>query len=307
MASSRRSPHRPLKLEIPLSTSNIGPGFDAFSVAVDHHLKLSWTPAERNELVRKGAIRESMVSQGSDPVFRGYRRAGILAGYKLPSGRFEVESDLPPGRGLGASGAGIVGGLLIGTKLAGKKIDRNILLAEAIQLEGHPENATAAMLGGAHWSVKQTDGKWLHMPVSLHRDLRFLVVIPPYQLSTRRAREVLPTSVSFQRAAAQARRTPILLEGLAKLDEEMIRIGIQDELHVEQRLKHLAGAASVLNFTRKAGAIAATLSGAGSALLVLTRTGSMTQVEQRLKRYVKRLWGESGQVVRARVHPKGAL
>jgi homoserine kinase len=91
------------------------------------------------------------------------------------------------------------------------------------------------------------------------------------------------------------------------LDEEMIRIGIKDELHVEQRLKHLTGAASVLNFTRKAGAIAATLSGAGSALLVLTRTGSMTQVEQRLKRYVKRLWGESGQVVRARVHPKGAL
>jgi len=300
MARTKTNQLRPIQFKLPLSTSNLGPGFDCFSVAVDHSLELKWTAGERNVVVRSGALTESLLSQGADPVLRGFRRAQILSGKKLPTGRFEIFSKLAPGRGLGASGAGIVAGLLLGAKLSKKELDHNDLLNEAIKLEGHPENATASMLGGAHWSVKKENDNWLHMPVNLHRDLRFLVVIPPYPLSTKRAREVLPSSVSFRRATTQARLTPILLSGLEKLDQELIRIGIQDQLHVDVRLKQLTGATSVLNFAERAGAIASTLSGAGSALLVITRTGAMSKLEVRMKKYVKRLWGESGKVIRAR-------
>jgi homoserine kinase len=115
-------------------------------------------------------------------------------------------------------------------------------------------------------------------------------------LSTKRSREILPSSVSFQRAATQARRSPLLLEGLRLLDADLIRLGIRDELHVAARLKMLTGAASVLEFANRNGALGATLSGAGSALLVLTRTGQMQALEEKLSRRVKRLWGESGAV-----------
>ena len=305
MAFSRKQ-QRALRLRVPASTSNVGPGFDSFSIAVDHFVDLRWEPSERIEIERKGGLVESTLSPGRDPVLRGMRRAAVLAGANLPPGKITVESGFPPGRGLGASGAGMVGGLLIGNRLTGSKLSPEVLLAEAIALEGHPENATAALLGGAHWSVPRAKNDWLHHPVQLHKDLRFLVVIPPYPLATGRSREVLSTSVSLQRAVEQARRTPILLAGLRRLDPELIRLGIQDELHVAPRLKLLTGAQSVLDFAEKAGAIAATLSGAGSALLVLTRTGELRALEAKLQNRVKRLWGESGSVLNARVCAKGA-
>ncbi len=306
MALRRKKQAPKLTLTVPLSTSNLGPGFDAFSVAVEQEIKISWEAAEKTELVRKGALSESVLSVGGDPVLRGLKRSAILANKKLPKGKVVVSSAIPPGRGLGASGAGIVGGLLLGNQICNGNIKTELLHREAIQLEGHPENATGSFLGGSHWSVQDPRGYWFHTPFPLHRDLRFLFILPPYPLSTKRAREVLPSSVSFQRAAAQARRTPILLEGLRTLDERAIQTGIQDELHVEARLRQLTGAKGLLKFAVRSGGIAATLSGAGSALLVLTRTGRMSDVEARLKRRVKRLWGESGSVIRSRVQPQAA-
>ncbi|MCH2113192.1 MAG: hypothetical protein MK213_10065 [Planctomycetes bacterium] len=306
MALRRPAPPSKLKLQVPLSTSNLGPGFDAFSVTLNHSLKIQWAPAEKTSLDRKGALADSALSTGRDPLLRGLRRAAILAGKKLPPGKIQVDCTLPPGRGLGASGAGIIGGLLLGQKLAGGEPPHSILHGEAITLEGHPENCTGSLLGGAHWSSCDANGDWIHLPIPLHRDLRFLLVIPPYPLSTKRAREVLATSVSFQRATQQARRTPVLLEGLKTLDERLIRSGIRDELHVEARLRLLTGAKAMLEFADRAGAIAGTLSGAGSSLLLLTRTGQLSQLETRIKRRVKRLWGESGMVVQARLNTKGA-
>ncbi len=311
MAIARKSP-RPIRLRVPGSTSNVGPGFDCFSVAVDLDLSLSWEPAASNSLERTGALAESTLPRGSDPVVRGMRRAAMLAGKELPAGKLVVDAQFPAGRGLGASGAGLAAGLVLGNRLSGGGLDLERLHAEAIALEGHPENATASLLGGAHWSLpvgrsgQPPRVDWHHLPVSLHKDLRFLVVVPPYTLETRRAREVLPTSVSFQRAVMQARRTPVLLEGLRQLNPELIRIGVQDELHVAPRLKLMPAARSMLDFADRAGALGTTLSGAGSALLVITRTGAMRALEEKLAGRVRRLWGEDGAVLQARVAAKGA-
>ena len=305
MAFSRKHSTE-LKLQVPGSTSNVGSGFDSFGIALDHLLTIHWQPSPKLELIRLGLLQESTLTAGRDPIVRGMRRAAILAGKALPLGKITVNGRFPPGRGLGASGAGLVGGLLLGNRLTGNKLDQSELHREAIALEGHPENATASLLGSAHWSAPAGDGIWHHLPVQLHKDLRFLVVVPPYPLATSRAREVLPTSVAFSRAVQQARRTPILLEGLRTLDPTMIRIGVEDDLHVAPRLRLLTGAKSVLEFADANGALGATLSGAGSALLILTRTGAMQKLESKLALRVKRLWGESGRVINARARLQGA-
>ena len=297
---------RPLRLRVPASTSNLGPGFDAFSVALDLALDVRWSPAERNSLDRQGGMAESQLGLGQDPVLRGMRRAARLAGKPLPSGALTVSAPFPPGRGLGASGSGLVAGLLLGNRLTGGTIKQAALLDEAIGLEGNPENAVGAMLGKAHWSVRTVAGRWRHLEVPLHRDLRFLVVVPPYPLDTKRSREALPAKVALKRAVRQAQRPPALLEGLRRLDEELIRTGIQDELHVAPRLKLLTGGQAMLDFATEAGAIGATLSGAGSALLVVTRAGQVRTLEARLQARAKRLWGVTGGVIAARAHGKGA-
>ena len=297
---------RKLEVLIPCSTSNVGCGFDALGLAVELPLKVRWEAAETNSIDRSGGLAESVLSQGQDPVLRGMRRAARLIGRKLPPGALSTHANFPPGRGLGASGAGLVAGLLLGERLLRGGTDRATLLREAISLEGHPENAVAAMLGGAHWSAQDPGSNWIHHPISIHRDLRFLLVIPPYPLTTKRAREVLPKSVSFARASAQAGRAPLLLEGLRTLDPQLLAIGLNDELHVEARLRQLTGARPILESARRAGALGATLSGAGSGLLILARAGSIREMEGLLKRKVQRLWGDTGIVRATRIAAKGA-
>ena len=297
---------RPVRLQVPASTSNVGPGFDAFSIALDMALEVAWEPALADSLERSGGLQESVLSRVQDPLVRGMRRAARLAGKELPTGKLTISAPFPPARGLGASGAGLVAGLLLGNRLTGGGIQDATLLDEAIQLEGNPENAVGALLGGAHWSVKLDSGGWRHLPVTLHRDLRFLLVVPPYPLDTKRSRDALSSSVAIGRAMRQAQRAPVLLEGLRNLDRDLIRVGIQDELHVAPRLRLMAGGQAMLDFAMEAGALGATLSGAGSALLVVTRTGEIRNLEARLRKRVERLWGADGAVLAARMQPKGA-
>jgi homoserine kinase len=301
MASPRK-----LRLHAPASTSNVGPGYDTFSIALDTGLEVAYVEAEKTTLTRLGGLEESPLRTGQDPVIRGLRRAARLLGRKLPPGELTVSAPYPPGRGLGASGSGLVAGLMLGNRLCGGDLPAAALLEEAIALEGNPENALAAFKGGAHWSVADGKGDYLHLPLVLHRNLRFLLVIPPYPMVTAEARKVLPQTVPHALAVRQMQKGPLLLRGLRSLDPEMIRLGLKDELHVAPRLPLLAGAKAMIGFAEDAGALGATLSGAGSALLVLTRTGQMRDLEARLKSRVARLWGESGQVLGARLQPKGA-
>jgi homoserine kinase len=301
MASSR-----PLLLRVPASTSNLGSGFDAFGIALNIDITIRFLPGDKTELHRFGALRESTLKLGQDPVIRGMRRAASLANITLPTGTVEVDAQFPPGRGLGASGAGISGGLMLGNRLLGSPLSEEVLLNEAIGLEGNPENAVASFKGGAHWSAPLDKDNYAHLPVALHRNLRFLLVIPPYPLETKKSRNALPTSVALYRAVRQAQRPPLLLEGLRSLKPELIRAGIDDDLHVAPRLKLLNGANQLIGFAYKAGALGATISGAGSALLVVSRTGEIQNLETRLRSRAKRLWGSDGQVIATATQNKGA-
>lgn len=297
-------PPAPLRVQVPASTSNVGAGFDALGIALNLMLEARWEPAEQTSVERADAMQESLLAIGQDPVVRGMRRAAILAGGRLPPGRILVRAPFPPGRGLGASGAGLVAGLLLGQRLLGKELGTATLLGEAIALEGNPENAVAALRGGAHWSLR-AGAEWRHLRTELHRDLRFLLVIPPFPLDTRRAREVLPATVPMADAVAQAQRAGVLREALATLDPALLRAAVRDALVVAPRLKLLTGVGPMIDFAEQAGALAATLSGAGSGVLVLTRRQQIGDLEARLKRRAARLWGESGMVLRAAVEEKG--
>ncbi len=299
-------PSSPLRLIVPASTSNLGAGFDALGVALGLKMEVIWTPSTRTRVCRSGDLAESTLPTGRDPVLRGMKRAALVAGKALPPGTLEVSADFQPGKGLGASGAGMVAGLLLGNRLLGGEMKTHAMLEEAIALEGHPENATASLLGGAHWSIPMEESGWKHLPIDLHRDLRFLLIIPPYSLETSRSRGALPAKVPFKEAVAQARKVPVLLEGLKTLAPDLLAEGLADRLHMPARLRLLAGAEPIIATANQAGALGATLSGAGSGILVLARIGGLRRLEAGLQRKVRRLWGKEGRVVLTRPRAQGA-
>lgn len=256
----------------PASTSNLGPGFDFLGLALDLDLEVSWLGfAEGSEhLIERleGTAAEwpldgNLLLRAFDAAL-DHHRAG-----RRPS-RFAVTSEIPLCRGLGSSGAAVAAGLLLGSAVAAvTEPDRHVLAELGLELEGHPDNSTATLLGGCTLAVPLSPRELCIVSHPLSERLVFSVVWPSATLSTERARAALPATVPFADAVENPRRLALLLEGLRRADAELIRPGGEDRLHVARRLPLIPGGAAALAAAREAGAWTATISGSGSALLAI--------------------------------------
>jgi homoserine kinase len=183
--------------------------------------------------------------------------------------QFEVDSEIPVARGLGSSGAAVAAGLLLCDAFARHPSSIDELLAWGLELEGHPDNSSAALLGGCTLSVPRPGGGLRVVAQELHSDLGFALAWPDVPLATHAARSVLPSAVRFEDAVENPRRLALLLEGLRRADPELLRLGSADRLHVPYRLPLIAGAENAFVSAREAGAWLATISGSGSALIAI--------------------------------------
>lgn len=189
---------------------------------------------------------------------------------------FDVHSEIPIARGLGSSGAAVAAGLLLAHVAGGTKASTDELLAAGLELEGHPDNASAALLGGCTLSVPLPSGGVRVVRQELHRDLGFVLAWPAQTLPTSAARSVLPREVPFADAVENPRRLALLLEGLRSADASLLRLGVEDRLHVQHRLPLIPGGIQAIEAAQARGAWLATISGSGSALIAI---GAHTQVE----------------------------
>jgi homoserine kinase len=191
--------------------------------------------------------------------------------------RARVRSTIPLGRGLGSSGAAVAAGLVAARAISGKALKTQRLVDWGLSLEGHPDNVTASLLGGCTIGVPTARGVCV-LRVPVHSSLGFAIAWPAQPLATERSRAVLPREVPFTDAVENARRLPLLLEGLRTGEPELLRQGGRDRLHESYRLPLLPGAAAALAAAREAGAWLATLSGAGSGLVALGPLEAMEDI-----------------------------
>ncbi|MEO6711313.1 MAG: homoserine kinase, partial [Planctomycetota bacterium] len=213
-----------------------------------------WPRGKSNRLV--AAFSKAALARGIDP-----RRFALRA-----------QSEIPVGRGLGSSGAASVAGVLLADSLAETRSTREDLLAECISLEGHPDNATPALLGGFTLSFL-VDARALVIESAVHESLGFAIAWPDTALETERARALLPQSVAFSDAVENPRRLAALLEGLRRGNREWIAAGSEDRLHERYRLPLILGGREALERAREAGAWAAMISGSGSGMFAICARG----------------------------------
>ena len=272
-----------VRVRAPATSANLGPAFDAAGIALDWWDELEVRRAPVDAIQVSGEQAELLPTGPDNLVAVAMRRLAAEAGVDLPPLHLSVVKGFPLGRGFGSSAAAVVLGLTAARQLVAPDLPDAELLALACELEGHPDNATPCLHGGATLAwVEDGRPRWRAVPV--HPDLVAVALVAPEPMATAEARRLLPERVPFAVAAHTAARSAMLPLALAG-DAELLLPATEDLLHQPQRLAHTPDAAKLLELLRSAGH-AAFVSGAGPSLLVLcprpAAPGALADAEEAL-------------------------
>ncbi len=269
-------------VEVPATSANLGPGFDSLGLALGLTDEVHVTATGDHVVVEVEGEGAGELPCGEDHlVVRSLRAALTAAGCEQPAGlKLRCRNRLPHGRGLGSSASACVAGVLAARGLLRNEdtvdrvgaLDDVTALRVATFLEGHPDNAAAALLGGL--TIAWTDAAGaVAVRVDPHPDLAPVVLVPDSRLATAKARAALPATVPHADAAYNVGRTALLVEALSRRPDLLLP-ATEDRLHQEQRGPAMPETLTLVRSLRAAG-LAAVVSGAGPSALVLTTGGEL--------------------------------
>jgi homoserine kinase len=264
---------RRVVVEVPATTANLGAGFDCLGMALGLvnriELEVCHPCAGAIELTVEGEGAGELGPDRSNRFVEGLDTLIHAAGVSVPDDlgwKIRMVNQVPLARGLGSSASATIGGLLAGNALLRHPIAERELLRLASMIEGHPDNAAAALLGGFVISAA-LDGGVESIRFDVPRDLRVVLFIPELRLSTASMRGVLPTTVPFGDAVANLGRVALGVAGLAAGRNDLLGVLTHDALHEPYRAATYPQLPEMVAAARGAGALGACLSGAGSSII----------------------------------------
>ena len=260
---------RQVRVRVPATTANLGCGFDVLGLALQIYntFTLTLTPEPGWRVMLPDGV--DLPSDGDNLVFRAARDVFARAGDKPTGLHLSLDMDIPLARGLGSSSAAIVGGLLAANALAGDPLKRDALLDMAVEMEGHPDNVTPALMGGLTLSY-EVDDCHAFLPLDFPSDLSVVVAIPDFELPTAKARAVLPPQISRADAVFNCSRTALLVAALEMKRYDLLPAAMDDRLHQPFRAALVPGMQAAMAAGYGAKALGVVLSGAGPTLVALT-------------------------------------
>ena len=268
-----------IRVRVPATTANLGPGFDCLGMALDLWNELRLEAGGRPGVSVQGHGAAELPDDSSNLVYRAIEHLFNEAHVYMPGLRLHCRNEIPLKRGLGSSAAAIVGGLvaanLLLEQVGGRSFMESELLDMAAYLEGHPDNVAAALFGGLQL-VAQEDGALLSAAVPMPRDIRAVLFVPEVTIATEDARAVLPDSVSREDAVYNMGRVALLVNAMATGKLEDLRLATRDRLHQPYRQRLFPAMKVIFKAALSAGALGVFLSGSGSTILALTRGKEMT-------------------------------
>ena len=267
-------------VEVPASSANLGAGYDCLGVAIamTNRIEVEVRVWSRGaiELVVDGEGRNELTEDRENRFVRGLEAALRVIFGELPDGigwRIGMRNQIPLARGLGSSAAATIGGLLAGNALAGEPLARPELLRLATQIEEHPDNAAAVLLGGFVVTAATPEGVEA-VRFDAPRELRAVLFIPDLRLSTRGMRAALPATVPLADAIANLGAVALGVAGMATGHFELLGRLTVDRLHEPYRAVVYPQLPDLVAAARAAGALGACLSGAGSTIIAFTDTAT---------------------------------
>jgi len=295
-----------VRVRVPASTTNLGPGFDCLGLALKLYNIVEMEEIEDDKVIIeiRGQGEEDLPRDERNIIFAATKLVFDRAGKKFGGIRIRQINAIPSGRGLGSSAATRLAGLIAANVLLEAKLTDDEILKLAARLEGHPDNAAASLFGGL--VIVGPDGNNLKcLKLDIPRGLKVVVVIPEITVSTQKARKVLPQNVPFFDAVFDLSRVAMLVSSLIKGKWECLALATEDRLHQPYRKALLPGMDEVFDSARRAGARGVFLSGAGSGIAAL-----VDQNEGKIGRAMREAFlrkGLESKVMVLEIDNKGAL
>ncbi len=282
-----------VQVKVPATSGNLGPGFDVLGIALSlyNELEIICNPKEKEnkrssvEFVISGEGANSLWMDERNIIWQAARKVFKIRQFPVENYQFRLNSvnQIPLARGLGSSSAAILSGLLAANALTGSALSEEELLNLASEMEGHPDNVVPALVGGLT-IADETKGKVAFIRLEPPRDLCSVVCVPQFELSTAKARSVLPKQVSFQDALFNVKKVSRFLGAIVSKNYEHLKEAMEDRLHQPYRKKLVPGFSKVVENGYSAGALGITLSGAGPSILALVKEEKAIQVARAMEK-----------------------
>ena len=269
MSNGSEGPPGMLRLRLPATSANLGPGFDAAAVALDFYLEIEAEAAEAFSIAATGRDHERCSRLKDNLIIGIYERLFREAGKPVVPLAIRMVNGIPLGMGCGSSAAGRLAAIALAVHFGQLGWSSEQVLEEASALEGHPDNAAACWLGG--FVTAASEGRTVHVArVVPPAEWRAIVALPTEPLATSKARAVLPESYSRADAVVNIQSVALLGLAFAQARGDLLRIAMNDRLHQPYRAPICPLLPLLLPLAGRHGILGAALSGAGPAVLLIT-------------------------------------
>lgn len=290
MQTRHRSPASPGAFEVvvPASTTNLGPGFDILGLALGlyNRFECRWSVTGEDCVTASGEGGAEMTPGSDNLIIRAARRVMDAAGAAPRPLEVYVHLEIPVSRGLGSSSTAIVAGMLGVNALLEEPLTRDAIWRLAVELEGHPDNVTAALFGGMQLVMAGPD-ELLRYPLPPPEPVEIVVCIPCQRMDTNEARRVLPREYPREDAIFNAFGCALFVAALMERRPDRLRVAMRDRIHQPYRTPLLPGLDEAMQAALAANAFGASLSGSGSTILAFAPPGTGAEVGAAMAEAVK--------------------
>lgn len=278
-----------VKVRVPATSANLGPGFDVLGVALAKYNIFSI------EEIESGVEIDILPDNGSglatnerNLVYKSASRLFDEVGKKFAGLRIIINNGVPVGRGLGSSSTAIVGGITAANELCGQPLTKDDIFKLATEIEGHPDNVAPAIYGGFTVCYK-TGAEYAAISHSPSFDIKPILLIPGLILETKKARGVLPESIGMKDGVFNISRTGLLVSAMLVGNTEHLKDAMDDRLHQPYRAPLVPGLVDIIREVGELPDTGAALSGAGPSIICLTAREREKDVTVAIEEIVKRV------------------
>ena len=278
-------------VRVPATTANMGAGFDSLGVALRlyNEIEAEETEGGLEIQIADNGTKDFLPTDEKNLIYKTTKYLFEKAEYCPKGLRLRLTNNIPVTRGLGSSSACIVGGLAAANRLCGDRFTQRELMCMAAKLEGHSDNSTAAIAGGFTISVFEKEDIFYYSH-KVSGDLKFLLLIPDYAVTTKKARSTLPGHYTLRDVSFNISHTALLVAAMLSGEYENLLCAVDDRVHEPYRKTFIDGYQKIYNRLKSYGALGTYISGSGPTMVSLVEGDDAQSFQNDMSEYMEKFY-----------------